>query len=531
MSAPLSLIVPAFDEEARLPATLARLEQLPEVLGRAVEIVVVDDGSSDGTAQVAESLGARVVRLAQNRGKGVAVSAGVRVARHPLVAFTDADCPYEPESLGPMLDAIEAGHCEVAIGARDLPESQVNRGYGLLRHASGQVFSFLTWLLIGLPFRDSQCGLKAFRADVARQLFAMRTTQGFGFDFEILAAALASGHRVERFPVRLTHSDDSRIHIVRDSLRMVADLLRVRRALRRDAYDFRPDAVREHACPLCGGMDFEPRAARDGFRMVECRACSLWYLNPMPTEAALASLYDEGYFDNDESLRHGYADYAERGDDYRLLFRRRLERLPADVRRERILDVGAGFGYLLDAAEDVFPERWAVERSDDGLRALAGKGEIVHATFAEAELPGAFFDVVSMQDCFEHLPDPRGAVVRTRGLLREGGVFLVVTPNTRSLLARLQRRAWVSLKFPEHVVLFSSVTLRRILEEEGFRLERMEAAGQYVRLDFLASRIFSGYPRLARRARSVVASLGGGRLRLWVGSGSLLVVARRVPSR
>lgn len=531
MSTPLSLIIPAFEEEARLPSTLDRLRELPEVLGRAVEIIVVDDGSRDATSAAAETAGVRVVRLDANRGKGVAVSAGVRAASHPLIAFTDADCPYEPESLKPMLDAIDAGHCDLAIGARDLPESHVNRGYGWLRQLSGQIFSFLTWLLIGLPFRDSQCGLKAFRTDVARQLFAMRTTQGFGFDFEILAAALANGHRVVPFPVRLTHSDDSRIRLMRDSLQMVADLLQVRRALRRGAYDFHPDLMREHACPLCGASDFEPRAARDGFRMVECHDCALWYLNPMPSDATLDALYGAEYFGNAESLRHGYSDYAERGDDFRRLFRRRLARLPADTRRDRLLDVGAGYGYLLDAAKESFGELWAVERAEAGVTALAGKGTVVEGAFEEAELPLGFFDVVSMQDCFEHLPEPRRALRRTHELLRERGVFLVVTPNVRSLLARLQRRAWVSLKFPEHVVLFSPATLRRVLEEEGFVVERIEPAGQYARLDFLASRVFSGYPQWAQRVRAVVSALGGSRIRLWVGSGSLLVVARRAGVR
>src|SRR6185436_9659596 len=117
----------------------------------------------------------RVVRLPRNVGKGAAVAAGVEVARHPLVAFTDADCPYDLESLRPMLAALAVGRVDVAIGARELPDSQVSRGYGALRFASGKVFSWLTWLVIGLPFRDSQCGLKAFRREVARALFAVRS--------------------------------------------------------------------------------------------------------------------------------------------------------------------------------------------------------------------------------------------------------------------------------------------------------------------------------------------------------------------
>src|SRR6185295_4289935 len=138
------------------------------------------------------------------------------------------------------------------IGARDLAESEINRGYGALRVLSGKTLSVLTSVTLGLPFRDSQCGLKAFRADVAHRLFALRTIDGFGFDFEILTAALENGYRVQRFPVRLTHNDDSRIQLVRDSLRMARDLWRVRQKLQAGLY--LADNVEQgetRPCPVC----------------------------------------------------------------------------------------------------------------------------------------------------------------------------------------------------------------------------------------------------------------------------------------
>ncbi len=154
----------------------------------------------------------------------------------------------------------------------------------------------LTSLALGLPFRDSQCGLKAFRADVARRLFALRTIDGFGFDFEILTAALHNGFRVQRFPVRLTHNDDSRIALVRDSLRMARDLWRVRQRLNAGLYRTVTGEGDARPCPLCGDVDHTPQVAGHGYRMVACASCGLWYLNPMPTAAALARLYEESYF-------------------------------------------------------------------------------------------------------------------------------------------------------------------------------------------------------------------------------------------
>lgn len=521
----VSLVVPAFEEEVRLPATLrAAAEALPRLAAES-EIIVVDDGSADGTARVAEDFPSRVpvrvVRLPRNRGKGFALARGIAVARHPLVAFTDADCPYDLGALAPMLDALATGQLDVAIGARDLPGSAVDRGYGWARHVSGKGLSLLTGLAIGLPFRDSQCGLKAFRADVARDLFAVRTVDRFGFDFEILAAAVAAGLRIGRFPVCLTHHDDSRVRLVRDSIRMAADLWRVRRNLRRGAYRLMPDAAEARPCPLCDAEEFRPRVMRDGFRMVECAGCGLWYLNPMPTPGTLEELYTGGYFASATAQNCGYARYAEMAAD----FRRRLSLVEPYVGAGRLLDVGAGFGYLADAARERFPERWAVEISADAATRISSEHRVVVAPFESAELPLRYFDVVSMQDCLEHFPDVRGALRKVREVLRPGGALIAVTPDTGSWLARVQRRRWVSLKFPEHVALFCEPTLRRALDGAGFRVRTVAPAGQYVRMGFVARRLAGNDSRVGAAFERAVRFVEGDARRVYVPSGSLAVVA------
>jgi dolichyl-phosphate beta-glucosyltransferase len=529
MSSALSLVIPAYNEAGRLTHTLATVGAALPRLADVAELIVVDDGSSDDTATIAEQASGRVpvrvIRLGRNRGKGVAVAAGIAAARHPLVAFTDADSPYDLESLRPMLAALASGRCDVAIGARDLPDSQINRGYGALRYLSGQTFSLLTWLAIGLPFRDSQCGLKAFRAEAARPLFAMRTVDGFGFDFELLAAALANGLVIERFPVKLTHDDDSRIDLVRDSLRMTRDLVQVRRNLRRGAYRFPALDSDVKPCPLCGEDAFVPRVAHAGFRMVECARCGLWYLNPMPTRAALAALYGSEYYASADACDGGYADYAAMADDHRDTFRRRLELVSGHVGQGRLLDVGAGYGYLADAATGTFAERWVVEMSAAAARQVSATHRVVVGDIESVELPQRYFDVVSMQDCLEHLPDPGRALARIRSVLRPGGALFAVTPNVQSWLSRVQRDNWVSLKFPEHVVLYSRDTLRRALEGNGFSVESMTPAGQYARLDFLAERVAKGHPQLARALARVARQIGGAGRRVYVPSGSIAVVA------
>ncbi len=526
----LSLIIPAFDERDRLPPALMRMADALADFTREAEIIVVDDGSRDATAEVAAGVAAavpiRVVSLASNRGKGAAVARGVAEARFDCIAFTDADAPYDPAILPAMVACVEEGRAEIAIGARDLPGSEIERGYGPLRFASGQIFSWITRSLIGLPFPDSQCGLKVFRGDVARRLFALRSIDGFGFDVEILAAALARGHRIERFPVRLTHDVDSRINLVADSLAMLQEVLRVRRRLRAGLYaDFDP-TVSDGDCPLCGGGKFEPRTVAAGYRMVECAECGLWHLNPAPTESELASIYDERYFSSAHSGTSGYADYEAAAEDLRDTFDRRLDLVRPERGRGRILDVGAGYGLLLDAARKDFPERWALEPSPAATRRIADDHRTVCGDLTSPELPLAHFDVVSLQDCFEHLLDPVQTLARIRLLLRPGGYLILTTPDVDSWLHRVQGPNWISFKFPEHVILYSGSTLRRALETAGFRIEHLESAGLYTKLDLLVTKIFARRPEAARRAKRLLARIGAGQRRIWVPSGSLTVVAR-----
>jgi dolichyl-phosphate beta-glucosyltransferase len=181
----------------------------------------------------------RVLSLGENRGKGAAVKCGIGAARGVAVGFVDADLPYAFEAIDAAMQRLDDG-ADLVIGGRDLPGSSEVRGYTWGRWVPGQVYSLLVNALAVHAIPDTQCGFKWFRRTVARDLFTRVTLDGFAFDVELLVIAQSWGLRIDRIPVRFTHSDDSRIRVARDSARMLRDLLKVNRRRARGLYGVRP---------------------------------------------------------------------------------------------------------------------------------------------------------------------------------------------------------------------------------------------------------------------------------------------------
>ncbi|HEU5085268.1 MAG TPA: glycosyltransferase, partial [Acidimicrobiales bacterium] len=202
-----------------------------------LEVIVVDDGSGDDTAQLALEAGAeQVVVQPRNRGKGAAVRAGMLASRGRVVAFTDADLAYDPPQLRRALEAVEAGW-DVVIGNRRHVDSDVARATGLRALGSRVVNRLSAAVLLAAP-RDTQCGLKAFRGDVARRLFAHTRVDGFAFDIEVLHLVERAELALGEIPVRLDETGaSSTVRVGRDIVQLVVDLLRVRRWSSTGAYD------------------------------------------------------------------------------------------------------------------------------------------------------------------------------------------------------------------------------------------------------------------------------------------------------
>jgi dolichyl-phosphate beta-glucosyltransferase len=227
-----SIVIPAYNEAARIPATLEAVTACVRSRGWSAEVVVVDDGSRDATAEVVRAFAARApeVRLLQNsgnRGKGFSVRNGLLRSLGEVVMFTDADLSAPIEEAEDLFAAI-AGGADIAIGSRWLERSRQTIRQPFYRRFFGRCFNGVTRAIMGLPFADTQCGFKAFTRAAAQTVSQLQTIDRWGFDPEILFIALKRGYRIEEVPVSWAHDERTRISYLKDGMRMLQDIAIVR---------------------------------------------------------------------------------------------------------------------------------------------------------------------------------------------------------------------------------------------------------------------------------------------------------------
>lgn len=225
----LSIVIPAYQEQHRLGPTLAKLVAWAAAHEPGTEVIVVDDGSTDRTADVAEAFGppVHVMRLTQNRGKGAAIRAGVAATTGERVLLCDADLSTPIEELAVLERELQRG-ADLVLGSRSVAGANVKVAQAWYREGLGRGFNLLLHLLGFGGFRDTQCGFKLLRGDVARSLFPAVELDGFAFDVELVDLALRRGLAVREVGVVWLNSADSRVDPLRDSFRMLRDVLRLR---------------------------------------------------------------------------------------------------------------------------------------------------------------------------------------------------------------------------------------------------------------------------------------------------------------
>jgi glycosyltransferase involved in cell wall biosynthesis len=251
MSLNLSLVIPAYNEAARLGKTLQTAFEYLNAQASESEIIVVDDGSTDETAQVVEEnfenfsgrIDTRLIRVPVNRGKGHAVRAGLLAARAPIALFSDADLSTPLTETPKLVAPIRAGEYDLVFGSRALDRSLIGTHQPWRREQSGRVFNLVMRLATGLPFWDTQCGFKAFRMDVCRPVIEGAKIDRFGFDVELLYVAYLAGLRLHERAVRWNDVAGSKVSFM-NGLGGFLELRDVRREVRRGSYERAIEAAR-----------------------------------------------------------------------------------------------------------------------------------------------------------------------------------------------------------------------------------------------------------------------------------------------
>jgi dolichyl-phosphate beta-glucosyltransferase len=228
----LSIIIPAYNEERRLPPSLRAILDYLRAQSYTWEVVVVDDGSRDATGQLAAEIldGAphMLLRNEPNRGKALSVKRGLAESRGQVALFSDADLSTPIEETASLLEAIAEG-ADVAIGSRQMRESDLAVRQPLHRELAGRAFSLLNRMIVGHGIVDSQCGFKAFTRDAVERILPHQQLSGWAFDAELMLIARRLGLNIAQVPVRWLNDPDSRVKMLVDGPRMVADLFRIRR--------------------------------------------------------------------------------------------------------------------------------------------------------------------------------------------------------------------------------------------------------------------------------------------------------------
>jgi dolichyl-phosphate beta-glucosyltransferase len=249
-----SIVIPAYNESQRLGATLEKVLNYVHLQGWDAEVIVVNDGSRDNTAEIVRTFAAtnpalRLVENPGNRGKGYSVRNGILNACGDVIVFTDADLSSPIEEMPKLLQALADG-ADIAIGSRWLRAELQTKRQSLHRQVFGRIFNILLRMTLGLRFKDTQCGFKAFTRRAAQTILPLQRIERWGFDPEILFLARKFGFQVAEVPVFWGHSGGTRIHPLIDGARMFQEMLRIRWYDLAGKYDEQPTVTPSSAKPL-----------------------------------------------------------------------------------------------------------------------------------------------------------------------------------------------------------------------------------------------------------------------------------------
>ena len=232
----ITLVIPFYNEKAILPGTAAACLKLRERLPSPIEIIFVDDGSTDGGGAILEELAVKCVRYPQNRGKGYAVRQGVAASTGDVLIYTDCDLAYGLAPIRAAAQLLATSGADIVCGSRRL-SAEGYAAYPPLRKAASAGFSLLVRAVLGLGLTDTQCGFKCMRGEMGRSLFSRCVTDGFSFDLELLGRARRAGMKIIEMPVEVLHHSTSKVRLFHDSVKMAGEVFAISQMIRQETYN------------------------------------------------------------------------------------------------------------------------------------------------------------------------------------------------------------------------------------------------------------------------------------------------------
>ena len=385
MDIDISIVIPAFNEAKRLPVFLGEIISYCDSRPETYEIIVVDDGSHDDTAESVIKLKAifpslNVIRIRKNRGKGYAVKRGLLRSNGKICLFMDADGSVGPEEISRNLHYLLENGYDIFVGSRVLKGKKQVLKIRWYRKIIGLVFNYCVQTILFKNIKDTQCGFKMFKREVITPLFSRSYIKGFTFDIEILYLAYKMGYKVKEGPVSWHHVDCSKINLALDPLRMFIDILRLRN----------------------------------------------WDCTPINVSAKYLGPDEYRYMYELENIHWWFI--SRRNLMMHLIDKLKLTSQPA------ILDVGAGTGGNISSLSSV-GKTYGIDASEKAIAFCLKRGirDISQATAEHIIYPDSKFDIITCIDVLEHLADPKVALLEMKRVLKESGKIIITVPAFRIL--------------------------------------------------------------------------------------------------